>query len=64
VKLRNILAGLKGKFILSINDVENIRMLFRDFYMIPVETSYSAAGANKKKKVTELLIGNFDLRSN
>lgn len=64
VKLRNILAGLKGKFILSINDVENIRMLFRDFYMIPVETSYSAAGGNKKKKVTELLIGNFDLRSN
>lgn len=62
LKLRDILAGLKGKFVLSINDVDEIRTLFRNFYIESVETSYSAAGANKKKRVTELLIRNYDLK--
>ncbi len=60
VKLRDILAGLSGKFILSINDVDHIRDLFRDFRVETVETSYSAAGAHKKKHVNELLVTNFD----
>lgn len=62
LKLRDILIGVKGKFILSINDVDEIRMLFKDYCIEQVETSYSAAGANHKKRVTELLIGNFDLK--
>lgn len=59
VKLRDILAGVSGKFILSINDVDHIRDLFQGFRIETVATSYSAAGANKKKKVNELLIKNF-----
>jgi len=59
VKLRDILASISGKFILSINDVDHIRGLFKDFHIETVETSYSAAGAHKKKKVSELLIMNF-----
>jgi DNA adenine methylase len=59
LKLRDILAGIKGRFILSINDVGEIRNLFKQFHIEGVATTYSAGGANKKKKVTELLIMNF-----
>ncbi|OPY18533.1 MAG: D12 class N6 adenine-specific DNA methyltransferase [Syntrophus sp. PtaB.Bin075] len=59
VKLRNILAGISGRFILSINDVDHIRELFDGFHIETVETSYSASGANRKKRVTELLIMNY-----
>jgi DNA adenine methylase len=60
LKLRNILKGIQGKFILSINDVPPIGALFKEFYMEKVNTSYSAGGADKKKKVTELLIMNYE----
>jgi DNA adenine methylase len=59
MKLRDILAGINGRFILSINDVGEIRKLFKQFYIEGVTTTYSAGGANKKKKVTELLVSNF-----
>ncbi len=63
MKLRDILASVAGKFILSINDVDHIRDLFQGFRIETVETSYSAAGANKKKRVNELLIMNYKSRS-
>jgi DNA adenine methylase len=59
LKLRDILADIKGRFILSINDVGEIRKLFKQFHIESVATTYSAGGANKKKKVTELLVSNF-----
>ena len=58
-KLKQVLTGIKGKFILSINDVEYVRKLFKGFKIETVQTSYSAGGANKKKKVNELLIMNY-----
>jgi len=58
-KLRDILAGIAGKFILSINDVDYTRKLFKGFRIEHVETTYSAGGANKKKRVNELLVMNF-----
>ena len=58
-KLRDTLMGVNGKFILSINDVPEIQMLFEKFNIERVETSYSAGGANKKKRVNELLITNY-----
>jgi DNA adenine methylase len=58
-KLRDILSGLKGKFIMSINDHKEIRSLYEGFNIEVVATSYSAGGANKKKKVNELLIMNY-----
>jgi DNA adenine methylase len=60
MKLRDILARTAGKFILSINDVDHIRDLFQGFRIETVATSYSAAGANKKKRVNELLIMNYE----
>jgi len=59
LKLREILLGLKGKFILSINDAKEIRTLFKEFEIEPVGTTYTAGGANRKKQVQELLIRNF-----
>lgn len=53
------LAGIQGKFILSINDVPEIRQLFRSFNIESVKTSYTAAGGDKRKTVGELLIKNY-----
>jgi DNA adenine methylase len=58
-KLRDLLAAVDGKFIMSINDVPEIRSLFKGFVIENVATTYSVAGANKKKKVNELLIMNY-----
>jgi DNA adenine methylase len=57
--LRDICARLKGKFIMSINDVPAIRSLFKGFRIESVATTYNVAGAHKKKKVNELLVMNY-----
>lgn len=57
--LAQALRNLTGKFILSINDVPEIRDLFSGFHFEEVATTYSLGGASHKKKVTELLIRNF-----
>lgn len=58
--LKGILKDIKGKFIMSINDIPEIKKLYKEFKIETVNTSYSAGGADKKKKVTELLIMNYD----
>ncbi len=58
-RLSDILSGIQGKFIMSINDVPEIRRLFKDFHIREVDTLYSMPGAHKKKKVQELLITNY-----
>ena len=58
-KLRDVLVGIKGKFIMSMNDVPEIRKLYCRFHVETIGTTYSAGGADKKKKVSELLIMNF-----
>ncbi len=56
--LRDVLNGIKGKFILSINNAPEIRDIFGGFSIEEVKTSYTISGANKQQKVTELLIRN------
>lgn len=58
-RLRDVLSGIQGKFIMSINDVPEIRETFKDFLIEEVRTSYTIAGADKQRKVTELLISNY-----
>ncbi len=58
-RLRDILLGIQGKFILSINDVPEIRHLFKDFRTEEVLTRYTVAGADKGKKASELLVSNY-----
>ena len=60
VVLRDLCASMKGKFIMSINDVPQIRELFADFCIREVKTQYSV-NRNKVSDVTELLIANFEL---
>ena len=58
-KLRDILAGIQGKFILSINDVPEIRELYKGFRMEKAETRYSAGTKGTTGRIGELLIRNF-----
>ena len=55
------LAGIKGKFLLSINDTPGVRATFAAFHMIEADTTYSV-GAGAAVKAAELIISNFDPR--
>jgi len=57
--LRNLLVNMNGKFMMSINDKEEIRTLFKGFKIEEVPTFYTAGGADKKKRVQELIIRNY-----
>lgn len=53
------LAGLQGKFILSLNDCPEVREIFGAFELRAVETTYSIA-RSESQKVGEVLISNFE----
>jgi DNA adenine methylase len=53
-RLRDILASIEGRFIMSINDTPFIRDMFAQFQIEPVRTRWSTSPA--KKEVAELLI--------
>jgi DNA adenine methylase len=57
-RMAELLASVKGKFILSLNDVPEVRSLFKGFTIKSVELSYTA---QKKpgRKFKEVLITNF-----
>ena len=63
-ELAKRLKEIKGKFIMSINDVPEIRHIFRFFYIQEVKTRYKIATkeTGQSKQAKELLIGNVDLR--
>lgn len=54
-RLATLLKNIKGQFILSINDREEIRDTFLNFLMEPVSLTYSVAGG-KGTKARELII--------
>lgn len=62
-RLAEQMLGIRGKFLLSINDTPGARAVFSPFHMRKVEVTYSisSAAAGKGKKVGELLIANFPL---
>jgi DNA adenine methylase len=59
--LAGILGGLKGKFILSINDLPETRAIFKGFKRIEVATKYTIGQSysTRNTKRAELLIKNF-----
>jgi len=57
-RLATQLEGIKGQFILSINDVPAIRETFANFHQAKVSTRYSIS-AKENQEVGELLITNF-----
>lgn len=59
-KMAGLLAGIQGRFLLSLNDRPEVRVVFSGFRMTPVSTTYSVgnhAGAGTPRG--ELLISNF-----
>lgn len=60
-ELAKLLKEIKGKFIMSINDVPEIRRIFRAFYIMEVQTRYTIATkeAGQSKQAKELLISNI-----
>lgn len=58
-ELAKLLNVIKGKFIMSINDVPEIRAIFKGFYIKEVNTSYTV-GTQSGKQAAELLISNAD----
>lgn len=55
IQLANMLKNIQGKFVLSYNDCEVVRDLYKDFTIIEVQTVYSLNGA-KQKQAKELII--------
>ncbi len=58
VKMAEILDGLKGKFVLSLNDVPEVRAIFRRFSIRGVELHYTAQ-KQAGRRFREVLITNF-----
>lgn len=54
--MADLLAGLEGRFILSLNDHPDVRAIFAGFQIEEVQTTYSIGGNDNAKKVGELII--------
>ena len=57
--LADLLKNIKGKFMLSYNNCELVRKLYKDFHIKEFKAKYSLNNAVKRKESTELLIMNF-----
>lgn len=55
-QMAQLLAGIKGRFILSINDAPAIRQLFGDFKCEQVDVRYTLSGNDKGRTFPELII--------
>ena len=51
-----MLARLKGRFIMTLNDVPAVRQTFAAFRLTPVKLTYSLAGNDNAKRARELII--------
>ncbi len=58
-RLAILLGDIKGKFIMSLNDVPEIRAVFANFNIEAVQTTYSLARHNRTK-AGELIITNYE----
>ena len=60
-QMADTLAMIKGRFLLSINDVPEIRETFGKFTIAEVATTYSIGQQARGKSRAELLVSNFQL---
>ena len=62
VRLAEVLGGLKGKFLMFLNDHKEVRRIFNGFRIQAIPTKYSSINARNKGRNTqrrELLIRNY-----
>lgn len=59
-RLADQIGRIQGKFILSLNDVPEIRAIFNGFEIRPVACTYSLSRSSQKR-VSEVLIANFEM---
>jgi DNA adenine methylase len=58
------LAGIKGKFLMSINDVPQIRDIFGRFILTEIATTYTISKKGRGAgKASELLVSNFPIQT-
>ncbi|SFB80569.1 DNA adenine methylase [Marinospirillum celere] len=55
-ELADLMRGLKGNLVLSINDHPDIRQVFREFPMMQLSATYTVGGSSKAARRGELLI--------
>ena len=61
-RMAEVLGGLKGRFIMSLNDVPGVRECFGRYRLSEVSTSYTIGDkADRSSMRAELLISNFEL---
>ena len=61
LRLRDTLASVQGKWLLSINDQSEVRQWYADFHIEPIDVLYSISRQKTGKKSGELLIRNYSL---
>lgn len=59
-RLKRILDNIKGKFILSYNDCQEIRDLYKGYEIFNIDRENNLAAKNGGKRYRELIIKNFD----
>lgn len=59
IRLKNVLDMAKGLFILSYNDCDAIRELYRDYNIIEVSRLHNLTAKFEAKQYNELIIKNF-----
>ena len=60
-ELASVLGALKGRFILSLNDVQEVRETFAGFRFEEVRTTYTIGAKGAQPERAELLISNFPI---
>ena len=56
-RLKDVLTGIKGRFILSLNDIPQVRELFKNFTIEQADVTYSISKAGCCQR-TEVIITN------
>ncbi len=62
-RLAEAMAAARGKMIISINDVSEIRSIFGAFEIYETSTTYSISSRTGAKRVGELVIANFEIEN-
>lgn len=60
-KLREVLGNIKGKFILTYNDCDYVRQMYKDFNIIEIERNHNLVAKKGGARYKELIIKNFKI---